>query len=188
MPWNTTSERHPSEFFNSLPKPQLESRRERLSAQDLIELGPDDSHTQYYIGATHLSAIDALLGIGAQSRRPVERKKTSDSSLNARTFWSGKREEKEKTAFLKKTRSPRKRLRGRRRPVVVVVMSASCEQTSVCRRARAHARGGAPHRHGDSALGESRSHARPRDRLAYQRTARRARDFEESYVRCLGAG
>uniref|UniRef100_A0A7S3NFA2 Glycosyltransferase 2-like domain-containing protein n=1 Tax=Aureoumbra lagunensis TaxID=44058 RepID=A0A7S3NFA2_9STRA len=31
---------------------------------DLEELGPNDPHTLYYLGATHLACIDAILGVG----------------------------------------------------------------------------------------------------------------------------
>ena len=31
---------------------------------DLEDLGPDDPHTLFYLGVTHLSALDAMLGIG----------------------------------------------------------------------------------------------------------------------------
>mmetsp|Transcript_10886 Transcript_10886/g.32484 ORF Transcript_10886/g.32484 Transcript_10886/m.32484 type:complete len:342 (+) Transcript_10886:830-1855(+) len=35
---------------------------------NLGELGPNDSHTLYYLGVTHLSALEALLGIGEHPR------------------------------------------------------------------------------------------------------------------------
>ena len=31
---------------------------------DLKDLGPKDPHTLYYLGVTHLSALDAMLGVG----------------------------------------------------------------------------------------------------------------------------
>ena len=39
-----------------------------LLARDLEDLGEDDAHTLFYLGVTHLSALDALLGIGEHNR------------------------------------------------------------------------------------------------------------------------
>lgn len=39
-----------------------------LLAMDLEDLGDDDGHTLFYLGVTHLSALDALLGVGEHNR------------------------------------------------------------------------------------------------------------------------
>ena len=41
-----------------------------LLDMDLADLGPDDPHTLFYLGVTHLSALDAMLGIGEHERTP----------------------------------------------------------------------------------------------------------------------
>lgn len=42
----------------------------KLLEADLVDLGPNDRQTLYYLGATHLSALEAMVGIGEHQRTP----------------------------------------------------------------------------------------------------------------------
>ena len=43
----------------------------KLLDLDLKDLGPEDPHTLYYLGATHLAALEAMLGVGTHARTPA---------------------------------------------------------------------------------------------------------------------